>query len=157
MKSYSYDTKIGKIIVEAEDNHIVKVSFSHTNAGNMEETPLIKNAYAQIAEYLNGQRKVFDLPLRFLGTKFQNTVWRALLKIPYGETRSYKEISKTIGEKQTYRAVGAACKQNPICIIIPCHRVIGTNGNLTGYAGGINIKETLLQIERENDTAESYV
>ena len=112
------------------------------------ETPLIKKAAAQIEEYLNGKRKQFKLPLALQGTEFQLAVWQALQKIPYGETRSYKEIAASIGRPKAVRAVGMANNRNPISIIVPCHRVIGHDGKLVGYGGGLSLKQRLLELER---------
>jgi methylated-DNA-[protein]-cysteine S-methyltransferase len=111
------------------------------------ETPLIKKAAGQLEEYFEGKRKKFDLPLALHGTDFQVTVWKALQKIPYGKTISYGELAAMIGNPKACRAVGMANNRNPIPIIIPCHRVIGKDGSLTGYAGGLEMKRTLLEIE----------
>ena len=101
----------------------------------------------QIEEYLNGQRKIFDIPLDLCGTDFQMAVWQALLKIPYGTTKSYSDIAKEIGRPKAVRAVGGAIGANPVPIVVPCHRVIGKDGSLTGFAGGLDIKQQLLKIE----------
>jgi methylated-DNA-[protein]-cysteine S-methyltransferase len=102
----------------------------------------------QFTEYELGKRKVFDLPLHIKGTEFQKKVWDALLEIPYGETRSYQEIAIQVGNPKAVRAVGGACNRNPIGIIVPCHRVVGKNGSLTGYAGGLDYKKMLLDKEK---------
>lgn len=102
----------------------------------------------QFTEYEKGIRKIFDLPLHIKGTEFQKKVWNALLEIPYGETRSYQEIAIQIGNPKAVRAVGGACNRNPIGIIVPCHRVVGKNGSLTGYAGGLDYKKLLLENEK---------
>ena len=112
------------------------------------ETPLIQQAAAQIAEYLAGARKEFSLPLALHGTDFQKAVWQALQKIPFGETRSYKDIAVMIGRPKAVRAVGMANNRNPISIIVPCHRVIGHDGSLVGYGGGLPLKEYLLNLEK---------
>jgi methylated-DNA-[protein]-cysteine S-methyltransferase len=112
------------------------------------ETQLIKKAAAQIEEYLNGKRKKFSFPLDMHGTEFQMDVWRALQTIPYGETRSYKEIAELVKRPKAVRAVGMANHRNPISIIVPCHRVIGHNGSLTGYGGGLPLKRYLLELEQ---------
>jgi len=112
-----------------------------------ESHPILIEAERQIGEYFAGTRKVFDIPLDFQGTEFQKSVWAALLAIPYGETRSYAEIACAVGRPTAFRAVGAANGRNPISIIAPCHRVIGTNGALTGFAGGLKAKELLLGLE----------
>ena len=102
----------------------------------------------QLAEYFAGQRQVFDVPLKLEGTPFQQTIWQALARIPYGVTMTYAQLASQIGKPQACRAVGNANGRNPVSIIIPCHRVIGTNGRLTGYAGGLDNKQWLLELER---------
>lgn len=109
--------------------------------------PLLLTVEQQLNEYFAGKREAFDVPLNFQGTPFQRSVWSALLKIPYGETRSYSQIAIEIGNATAVRAVGAANGRNPISIIAPCHRVIGASGALTGFAGGLRAKETLLSLE----------
>lgn len=111
------------------------------------QQPLLVKAEKQLAEYFAGKRKVFDLPLDFAGTDFQKDVWAALLTIPFGETRSYAQIAKQVGRPKAVRAVGAANGKNPVSIVTPCHRVIGANGTLTGFAGGLEAKEILLRLE----------
>ena len=111
------------------------------------ETALIKKTAAQMGEYIEGKRKVFDIPLLLQGTAFQTAVWNALLQIPYGETRSYKETAAMAGNAKACRAAGMANNRNPIAIIVPCHRVIGADGSLTGYGGGLGIKRYLLELE----------
>jgi methylated-DNA-[protein]-cysteine S-methyltransferase len=113
-----------------------------------QETPLIKKAAKQFGEYFDGKRKNFDLPLRMKGTVFQVKVWNALKKIPYGKTVSYGDIAAIIGNPKACRAVGMANNRNPIAIIVPCHRVIGKDGSLTGYAGGLELKRQLLELEQ---------
>lgn len=112
------------------------------------EHPILKLAKQQLEEYFTGQRTSFEVPLDFAGTPFQKSVWQALLNIPYGETRTYRDIALEIGNPKAVRAVGAANGRNPISIIAPCHRVIGTNGTLVGFAGGLERKEILLNIEQ---------
>ena len=107
-------------------------------------------AFLEIKEYLNGERKNFDFTYNLTGTEFQKKVWTALALIPYGETRSYKEIAIVVGNPKASRAVGMANNKNPISIAVPCHRVIGTNGMLVGYAGGVRMKKTLLDLEKNN-------
>ena len=114
---------------------------------NIAETALIKKTAKQLEEYFKGKRKVFDIPLELEGTAFQMAVWKALLKIPYGETRSYKDIAAIAGNAKACRAAGMANNRNPIAIIVPCHRVIGADGSLTGYGGGLDKKQYLLELE----------
>ncbi|MBU5440319.1 methylated-DNA--[protein]-cysteine S-methyltransferase [Tissierella sp. MSJ-40] len=115
-----------------------------------QETPLLKEAARQLEEYLDGKLKSFDLPLAPEGTDFQQTVWAALRDIPYGETRTYKQVAKVIGKPEASRAVGTANSKNPILIITPCHRVIGADGKLVGYAAGLEVKEKLLKVEKNH-------
>ena len=149
MYQYSYDTVIGKIYIAEKDNCICNVSFGTLNYKE-KETYLITKTYSQLKEYFAGNRKIFDIPISANGTEFQIKVWEELQKIPYGKIRTYKEIAENIGNKNASRAVGMANNKNPIAIIIPCHRVIGSNGDLTGYAGGIKLKQYLLNLEKQN-------
>lgn len=151
---YIYNTSIGKLCFVEVNNkitHIVNSNFNlfkdNHNFSNV-ESPLIQKAHIQIAEYLKGSRIKFDLPLNPKGTNFQIRVWKSLLKIPYGETRSYKDIAISIGNEKSSRAVGNANGNNPILIVIPCHRVISSDGSLGGYSSGIQIKKHLLNLER---------
>jgi len=118
------------------------------------ETPLIKKAALQFGEYFEGKRKSFNLPLTMQGTDFQIKVWNALKKIPYGKTISYGKLAAMIGNPKACRAVGMANNRNPIAIIIPCHRVIGNDGSLTGYGGGLELKRQLLELEKGVSHAE---
>ena len=111
------------------------------------ETPLLKQAITELKAYFAGQRRHFDLPLDEQGTDFQKRVWAALREIPYGQTRSYKQIAEAAGSPHGYRATGMANNRNPISIVTPCHRVIGADGTLTGYGGGLDIKKKLLELE----------
>ena len=112
-----------------------------------DDHPVLRKAEKELAEYFAGKRKRFTVKLDFAGTDFQKKVWQALLEIPFGETRSYGQIARKLGKPNAMRAVGAANGRNPISIIAPCHRVIGANGALTGFAGGLKAKETLLALE----------
>lgn len=113
-------------------------------------TALTDRAFQQITEYLEGRRRAFDFPYLLRGTEFQRKVWRALEAIPYGETRTYGEIAAAVGNPRACRAVGMANHCNPILIAVPCHRVIGANGKLVGYGSGLDMKEALLRLEKEN-------
>ncbi|WP_297377471.1 methylated-DNA--[protein]-cysteine S-methyltransferase [uncultured Helcococcus sp.] len=115
---------------------------------NDRKTDFTDLVYKEIIEYLNGERISFDFPYELEGTDFQKKVWKELARIPYGETRTYKEIASAIGNKNASRAVGMANNKNPIMIVVPCHRVIGGNGKLVGYAGGIDMKKDLLDLEQ---------
>lgn len=150
---FYYDTVIGPIGIAAVDTQITHVLFQSDAcpAGYLvQETALITQAAQQIREYLLGQRQEFSLPLAPQGTAFMRSVWNCLCDIPYAETRSYLEIAKAVGNAKACRAVGQANNRNPIPIIIPCHRVIGANGKLTGYRSGLAIKELLIDLENQH-------
>ena len=151
MKYIKYlETKLGKIGIVEENGKIVKVIIDNENEGKSyqeKDTKLLLEAKKQLEEYFEGKRKVFDLPLEQEGTEFQKKVWKILEKIPYGETRTYKEVAKMAGNEKASRAVGMANNKNNIPIIVPCHRVIGSNGKLVGYALGLDMKKYLLDLE----------
>ena len=114
-------------------------------------TDFTDKAFCCLEEYFSGKKKDIILDYVLLGTEFQIKVWSAILQIPYGETRSYKEIAEKINHPKSYRAVGSACNKNPVPFIVPCHRVIGSDGRMVGYGGGINIKEKLIRLEKINE------
>ena len=153
-----YDFEIGKLAICEDNGKIVLVNVVKTKEDIEEmaknsiqkETSLIKNTKQQLDEYFAGKRKKFDIPIKLDGTDFQIKVWKELLKIPYGETCSYLDIAKRIGNPKASRAVGMANNKNKIIIIVPCHRVIGSNKKLVGYACGLDVKEKLLELERGN-------
>lgn len=154
MDSHFIHTPIGLLHICAEDNTIVAISRSLSlfpDEDTVSHTPLLKEACHQISDYFLGKRILFDLPLHPHGTPFQQAVWHVLQQIPYGETRSYKQIAQEIGCPKALRAVGHACHCNPILLAIPCHRVIGSNKSLTGFACGIDIKRYLLEMEQSQD------
>ena len=153
---YETNTPIGKIGIATteDDSHITDLTWESDFENLKKEndfqicaTELIKRAKKQLFEYFEGKRKNFDLPLLKEGTPFQISVWSALEKIPYGETRSYKDIAIAIDNPKAVRAVGMANNRNKIAIFIPCHRVIGADGKLVGYGGGLHIKRFLLELE----------
>jgi methylated-DNA-[protein]-cysteine S-methyltransferase len=152
MKSvFFYDSPVGGIGIAEDSGAICRVFFGDgkTLTGfAVAETPLIRKAATQITEYFGGKRADFDLPLVLRGTDFQISVWKILQTIPAGETRSYKEVAAMLGNPRASRAVGMANSRNPIAIIVPCHRVIGQDGNMAGYAGGLPAKEYLLALEK---------
>lgn len=156
MKNILYcKTPIGKLTIVEEKNSIIELCFTVEGITGTKEvkeiaTPLLEEARKQLEEYFKGDRKIFNLPLRLKGTEFQKKVWEALLDIPYGETASYKDIAKSIGNEKASRAVGNANNKNPLPIFIPCHRIIGANGKLVGYGGGLDIKIKLLELENRN-------
>lgn len=116
-----------------------------------QDDEILARTRQQIDEYLNGRRREFDVPLLLVGTAFQKSVWEALLKVPYGATSTYKRIAENVGSQRAVRAVGNACKANPIAIIVPCHRIIGSTGGFVGYGRGLPLKKRLLKLERGND------
>ena len=146
-------TPVGELELVADTNGLCRISFGKTAKASdicEEEIPVLRKAIEQLSEYFAGQRKVFELPLSLRGTDFQLRDWNALLEIPYGETRSYKDIAEAVGCPRGFRAVGMANRRNPLPIVVPCHRVIGADGSLTGYAGAnkaLAIKEYLLKLD----------
>lgn len=147
---YSYETELGSVTFVEEDGALLAISTHRSFEGIIQETDVIKEAHRQFSEYLKGERKEFDIPFRMKGTEFQKRVWNALCEIPYGETRSYKQIAEAIGNPKAVRAVGMANNKNPLLVVVPCHRVIGANGRLVGYAGGLDKKAFLLHLENPN-------
>ncbi|MGN1317063.1 MAG: methylated-DNA--[protein]-cysteine S-methyltransferase [Acutalibacteraceae bacterium] len=149
-----YKIPFGYITIQYEDEVLLSLTCTQkepeVSSDNGVFSDFSNEVFRQIQEYINGERTDFDLNYRLSGTEFQLSVWRELLKIPYGETRTYKEIAAAMGNSKASRAVGMANNKNPLHIIIPCHRVIGSNGSLTGYAGGLDVKEKLLDIERKS-------
>jgi len=147
---------VGTLKLVANDTALVAVLWENENpkrvrlAELIEQThhPILLETQKQLSEYFAGKRQQFDLPLDFEGTEFQQKVWQALLTIPFGETRSYRDIAEQVGNVKAVRAVGAANGKNPISIIAPCHRVVGANGKLVGFAGGLDNKEILLKLEK---------
>lgn len=152
MKSYFYyESPIETLTLTSEGENLIGLDFGKVQIeGKEEKTKVIQDAIDQLEEYFQGKRKHFDLPLKFYGTEFQKKCWNALITIPYGETRSYKDISEIVNCPKGYRAVGLANNKNPIAIIAPCHRVIGSDGKLVGFGGGLDKKEFLLNLEKKN-------
>ena len=151
---YFYPTQFGKIGIVENGSAITQLCFDGepVPAGSIEkETALLKEAGSQLQNYLAGRLRDFTLPLSPAGTEYMCRVWNSLQAIPYGETRSYRQIAQELGNPKAARAVGLANNKNPIPIFIPCHRVIGTSGKLVGYRGGLSFKETLLAMEQQND------
>ena len=147
---YAYDFPVGRVYIAESEGAVTDVSFSAVVGAEEKETPLVARAAKMLEEYFEGKRTGFEgLPLRTAGTVFQEKAWSALMDIPYGQTRSYGEQAEAIGNAKACRAVGAANGKNPISIIIPCHRVVGSDNSLTGYGGGLGIKKALLELERK--------
>jgi methylated-DNA-[protein]-cysteine S-methyltransferase len=137
----------GKVLVAKDGDAVVEIRFRAFDIDGHRDDDAVADVAEQLQEYFRGERRTFDLPLAPRGTEFQMDVWRALQRIPYGETRSYSGIAREIGRPAAVRAVGAANGANPIPIVIPCHRVVGSNGSLTGFGGGIETKRWLLALE----------
>lgn len=135
--------------IQEENGFILAVNFVEKLRETEEHdpSPIVKKAIKQLEEYFEGKRKAFSLPIQLSGTSFQKKVWQALQEIPYGTTKSYQEIATIVGNKNSVRAVGGANNKNPISIIVPCHRVIGKDGSLVGYGGGLAVKAFLLKLE----------
>lgn len=139
---------VGSVTMIEEGGQIIYIGFgSERDDAIKKETPVLTEALRQLTDYFDGELKAFDLPLKLVGTPFQMKTWAALQTIPYGETRSYGEIARQIGNAKASRAVGMANHNNPVSIVVPCHRVIGADGSLTGYGGGLPIKRQLLEME----------
>jgi methylated-DNA-[protein]-cysteine S-methyltransferase len=152
MNYHFLETPIGTLRLVSNGDGLTSIEFPGRH-GTIEEgdnqamDPVLAAAAEQLSEYFAGTRNDFQLPLNPGGTAFQQTVWSALAQIPYGELRSYKDIAETIGKPKAVRAVGAANGRNPLPIVVPCHRVIGSDGSLTGFAGGLPVKTQLLTLE----------
>jgi len=151
------ESPVGALKLVASDKGLAAILWENDSPRRVPLTGLVENdrhpvllkAERQLEEYFAGSRQAFDLPLDMRGTTFQKDVWEALLAIPYGETRSYGQLAKQLGRPSASRAVGAANGRNPISIVVPCHRVIGSSGKLTGFAGGLDVKARLLDMERK--------
>lgn len=149
-------TPVGELTLVADERSLVAVLWEKEREGRVRLPrleaggghPLLSETERQLGEYFGGKRRKFDLPLQFAGSEFQNKVWRGLQAIPYGQTRSYRELADSVGSPQACRAVGAANGRNPLSIVVPCHRVIGADGKLTGFAGGMEAKAYLLELEK---------
>ena len=157
MKLYScrMATPVGELMLVAQDEGLVAVLWEKEREGRVRlgalvpapAHPILACAKAELKKYFAGQLKVFSVPLLPIGTEFQRAVWKALREIPFGTTKTYAELALAVGRLKAARAVGAANGRNPLSIVVPCHRVIGANGTLTGFAGGLRAKETLLSLE----------
>lgn len=145
------ESKIGTIYIQASAVGLKSVFFEKATSvaanSNQSALKIVREAQKQLTEYLDGRRKNFDLPLDLEGTDFQKKVWNQLMQIPYGQTASYKDIALNLSDKNASRAVGTANGKNPVCIVVPCHRIITSTGHLGGYSGGIERKQQLLDIE----------
>jgi len=155
MEIFYYKSPIGVLEIICKKNELVSLKLVDKTGLSIKETDFIKNIKSQLDEYFKNKRKVFDISLNPKGTDFQKRVWKELLKIPYGETKSYSEIAAAVKSPKAQRAVGSACNKNPIMIIIPCHRVISKNGNTGGFACGTFVKLKLLDTEQHYSTSKS--
>ncbi len=142
------DTPIGMLTLEADDTHLLKVAYDHSPI-KPHPNPITTACKAQLQEYFSGKRTHFDVPLKFQGTAFQEQAWQALLGIPFGETTTYGQQAHHMGNPKAVRAVGAANGKNKINIVVPCHRIVGAKGALTGYGGGLERKQWLLDHEQK--------
>lgn len=149
MDFFQFATSLGTMALAGEDGAITRLYLPGCPTPRLvsQPTSLLLEGERQLLEYLSGQRRVFTLPLSPQGTPFQKRVWQALEVIPWGETRTYRDIAQAVGSPRGFRAVGMANHHNPIPIFIPCHRVVGADGSLTGYAGGLVLKQALLALE----------
>jgi methylated-DNA-[protein]-cysteine S-methyltransferase len=147
MKEFIYKSPIGNILIQEKKGLLEKVVFYDEEIELEESSGVIKECVNQLTEYFKGDRQIFDLPLNIRGTDFQKNVWDVVGKISYGKTGSYMDIAQTLNNTGAIRAVGAANGKNNFHIIIPCHRVIGSDGSLTGYVGGVDKKKKLLELE----------
>ena len=145
-----YETPFGYMRMTYEGDKIIDLEIIKDVDDRGVSTQITDMTYNEIIEYFEGKRKEFDFPYELRGTEFQNKVWKALCDIPYGETKTYKDIAIAVGNTKASRAVGMACNRNPIMVAVPCHRVIGSNKKLVGYAGGIDMKRRLIDMENEN-------
>ena len=150
MKTAMYHSPFGDMELDYEGGAVTALKMAGKEAEGKAPEGLALKVFRELDEYFQGRRKTFDFPCRTQGTAFQEKVWAALREIPYGETRSYRDIAEAIGHPKAYRAVGMANNANPLFIIIPCHRVIGADGSLTGYGGGLPMKKALLSLEKKH-------
>ena len=143
-----YNFQFGILKIGYTETAVISIRTSGEIDAENERSPLSDTAYEQICEYMKGERKSFDFAYELHGTEFQKRVWNELCRIPYGEIRTYRQMAEAAGNLKASRAAGAANGKNPIMIVVPCHRVIGTDGKLTGYAGGLELKKALLDLEQ---------
>jgi methylated-DNA-[protein]-cysteine S-methyltransferase len=156
LASKMIESPVGKLKLVASDNALVAILWEKDSPRRVrlsdlaanDRHPVLVETERQLSEYFSGKRKTFSIALDMRGTRFQKEVWEALLAIPFGETRSYGQLAKQLGNPQATRAVGAANGRNPLSIIVPCHRVIGSSGKLTGFVGGLDVKAHLLNLEK---------
>jgi methylated-DNA-[protein]-cysteine S-methyltransferase len=156
------ESPIGTLVLIADDDGLTRIIFANQNLADVglndvdvpeaDADPVLDTTATQLEEYFAGDRRTFDVPLHLIGTDFQRAAWLALAAIPYGETTSYGRQAEAIGRPGAFRAVGSANGQNPLPIVLPCHRVVGADGSLTGFGGGIDVKQRLLDLERNQQS-----
>lgn len=150
-----FDSPVGRLLIAGDGELLHLISFPsgsrtwHPEQEWRKDEKPFKQAFKQLDQYFSGKRRGFDLPLHFAGTPFQNTIWKRLLKVPYGTTTTYRDLAIALGRPAASRAVGAANGANPFPIVVPCHRVLGSNGSLTGFGGGVDVKRFLLAHEQK--------
>ena len=152
MKSQTYQSPVGKLLIRSDEESIIEVSFAgeESSQGEADDCNVLRRCVAELEMYFAGELKEFTVPLKLAGTDFRKKCWEALRTIPYGETISYKELASKVGNPKACRAVGGANHHNPIVVIVPCHRVIGSGGSLTGFGGGLDKKQFLLELEKKH-------
>ena len=146
--THTFNTPIGAVRLVEEDGSIIRIGLTDITDTSSAPTPLLREAEHQITAFLRGERRQLDFPIRMVGTAFQQRVWQALLQIPYGATRTYGAIATAICNPRASRAVGMACNKHPLLLIVPCHRLVGANGKLVGFAYGTEAKRWLLELEK---------
>ena len=151
-----FESPVGLLLIEGDDTTIVSISFQEKKEKKIQSSAIIRKCMQELEEYFSGKRKTFDVPLAPSGTPFQQAVWNELLKIPFAKTISYLQLARKLGDEKKIRAAGTANGKNPIPIIIPCHRVIGSNGSMVGYGGGLWKKKWLLEFESGRSQRELF-
>ena len=141
------DTPVGRLELSARDGRLCRIRLALKEAAPAGEDPVLDEAERQLRAYFAGERKTFDVPLLMEGSEFDRAVWQQLLEIPFGQIRTYGQLAAALGKRNASRAVGGACSRNPLLIVVPCHRVIAGTGKLTGFAAGMDMKRTLLELE----------
>jgi len=152
------NSPLGRLLVARDDDGLICINFQDgteavdPQAGWLEQPSALADATAQLEAYFRGELREFEIPLAPQGTAFQLQVWQAMRDIPYGQTATYAELARRVGRSTAARAVGGASSRNPLPVVVPCHRVVGSDGSLTGYAGGLHLKQALLELERLSET-----
>ena len=150
MNSLVFDSPVGNLHIRSDDESIIEISFTDKEPYGTNDCDVLRKCTSELEQYFTGKLKEFTVPLKLIGTDFRKKCWEALRTIAYGETISYKELAIKVGNPKACRAVGGANHHNPIVIIVPCHRVIGSGGSLTGFGGGLNKKQFLLELENKH-------